>query len=60
MSGTFSQADGSAMLPSVKPQPCTPDELLAAFLAGRAATTMDAYRRDLADFARFVKAESIV
>jgi integrase/recombinase XerC len=31
-------------------------DLVAAFLSGRKPTTLDAYRRDLADFARFVGA----
>ena len=39
--------------PHAPPAVAVPD-LVAAFLAGRKPTTIDAYRRDLADFARFL------
>ncbi len=34
------------------------DDILASWLSGRKATTVDAYRRDMVDFARFVGARS--
>ncbi len=59
MKRAVSQTAGSPMLPSVKPRAYAADKLLAAFLAGRAPATMEAYSRDLADFAAFVGAASI-
>lgn len=59
MNGAVARAEASAMLPSVKPPPCALDKLLASFLAGRCPATVEAYRRDLADFTAFVKAASI-
>jgi len=48
----------TALVPT-EPRPLAPPDLVAAFLAGRKATTLGAYRRSLEDFARFAHAASI-
>jgi len=48
----------TALVPA-EPRPLAPPDLVAAFLAGRKATTLDAYRRSLEDFARFAGGASI-
>ena len=50
----------TAVVPAETRPPALPyPELVAAFLAGRKATTLDAYRQSLEDFARFAGAASI-